>query len=62
MEKIKEIEEAIQKLEIGKAYIRGKIDGYNDAMDNQEWLSKITNKSDMVLDAKIKNPQEYFDK
>lgn len=35
---------------------------YNDAMDNQEWLSKITNKSDMVLDAKIKNPQEYFDK
>ena len=32
MENPKEIEEAIQKLEIGKAYIRGKIDGYNEAI------------------------------
>ena len=42
MEQPKEIEEAIQKLEIGKAYIRGKIDGYNEAMDKaQEIINEV---------------------
>ena len=40
MENPKEIEEAIQKLEIGKAYIRGKIDGYNESMDKAQEIIK----------------------
>lgn len=35
---------------------------YSEAMDNQEWLTRITAKADTVLDAKINNPLEYFNK
>jgi hypothetical protein len=35
---------------------------YNDHMNNAEWLARVTAKADVVLDAKITNPEEYFNK
>jgi hypothetical protein len=35
---------------------------YNDHMNNAEWLARIQSKADVVLDAKITNPEDYFNK
>ena len=35
---------------------------YNDAMNEPTWFHKISIKADVVLDAKINNPEEYFNK
>ena len=35
---------------------------YNDTMKEQDWLDRITTKADIILDAKIKDPLEYFNK
>ncbi len=35
---------------------------YRDEMNNTEWLGKVTARADVVLDAKIKNPLDYFNK
>ncbi|CAB4129201.1 hypothetical protein UFOVP112_299 [uncultured Caudovirales phage] len=35
---------------------------YNEAMDNQIWFNKISIKADVVLDAKLTNPLDYFNK
>jgi hypothetical protein len=35
---------------------------YNSEMNNSEWLEQIQAHADVVLDAKINNPTEYFTK
>jgi hypothetical protein len=35
---------------------------YSEEMNNISWFHKISLKVDVVLDAKIKDPQEYFNK
>ena len=35
---------------------------YNDSMNDTAWFNKISIKADVVLDAKITNPIDYFNK
>lgn len=35
---------------------------YNENMDNLPWFDKISTRADTVLDAKITNPLDYFNK
>jgi hypothetical protein len=35
---------------------------YNEAMNKPNWFEKNLSKADVVLDAKLSNPLEYFDK
>lgn len=35
---------------------------YRDDMDNIEWFHKISIKADVVIDAKLSNPLNYFNK
>ena len=35
---------------------------YHEAINDISWFHKISIKADTVLDAKINNPTEYFDK
>jgi MarR-like DNA-binding transcriptional regulator SgrR of sgrS sRNA len=35
---------------------------YHNEMNNQEWLDRIKQKADIVLDAKLTNPEDYFNK
>jgi hypothetical protein len=35
---------------------------YNDEMNQRDWLDLIKTKADIILDAKLKDPLEYFDK
>jgi hypothetical protein len=35
---------------------------YRDEMNDQDWLSKVTNKADVILNANLKDPMEYFNK
>jgi hypothetical protein len=35
---------------------------YNDDMNDTAWLSKVSSKADVILDAKITNLEEYFNK
>jgi hypothetical protein len=35
---------------------------YRDDMDNQDWLDRIKTQADVILDAKLNSPLEYFNK
>jgi hypothetical protein len=35
---------------------------YREEMNQPEWLALVAAKADVVLDAKITNPEEYFNK
>ena len=35
---------------------------YREEMNNTKWLEKIQEKADIILDAKLTNPEEYFNK
>jgi hypothetical protein len=35
---------------------------YNDGMNNPEWLARVQSTADVVLDAKLINPENYFNK
>lgn len=35
---------------------------YREEMNDPSWFHKISIKADVVLDAKINNPEEYFNK
>jgi len=35
---------------------------YREEMNNAEWLEKIQEKADIILDAKLTNPEDYFNK
>lgn len=35
---------------------------YRDEMNNPEWFNRIRLKADVILDAKITNPEDYFNK
>ena len=35
---------------------------YNDDMDNYDWLELVKTKADVILDAKLNPPLEFFNK
>lgn len=35
---------------------------YNDTMDNHDWLDLVKARADVILDAKLINPLEHFNK
>ena len=35
---------------------------YHDKMNQPEWLDRIKQKADTILDAKLTNPEDYFNK
>jgi len=35
---------------------------YNDSMNEPDWLDRIKTQADVILDAELKSPLEYFNK
>jgi hypothetical protein len=35
---------------------------YNEEMNEPDWFSKVSNQADVILDANLTNPLDYFNK
>lgn len=35
---------------------------YNEAMNQPEWFERVSRQADVILDAKLTNPEDYFNK
>jgi len=35
---------------------------YNESMGQVDWFDRVSNKADVIIDAKLTNPEDYFNK